>query len=277
MKIYLNGPVSPFKSEGTISLESVQALFNGVEEPVELHINSLGGDVYTSIAICNFLKAFPYPVNIYIDGVCASGASIICTGADKVFAYRNSLFLIHQVSCFVGGNADELSEVVAELRTLDQAVYNSYLEKFKGNGKQLWDIIKRGKMLNAEQSLEYGFIDEILDRVSESAAQYNNDSQLQYYDMTGFLKSKQEHNGHVVRIEKNDVDKVIKVDNGAVTCDKVDKGDKGDTAENVAVTTDKADKGDKVNTVNRVIQSEPANRSNLIHNILLSLQKVNHN
>ena len=64
------------------------------DTPINLHINSLGGDVFDGMAIYNVLKKRTATTTVYIEGIAASIATIISLGADEVIMAENSLFMI---------------------------------------------------------------------------------------------------------------------------------------------------------------------------------------
>ena len=63
--------------------------------PINLRINSLGGDVFNGMAIYNVIKKREAKTTVYIEGIAASIATIIALGADEVVMSENSLFMIH--------------------------------------------------------------------------------------------------------------------------------------------------------------------------------------
>ncbi|HCM13154.1 MAG TPA: Clp protease, partial [Lachnospiraceae bacterium] len=89
---------------------------------VNVHINSPGGDVFESIAICNLFKQYDGDITIIDDALAGSGASIIATAGKKVIMYTNSMQMIHNAWTYAAGNADELRKVANDLDKIDTAV-----------------------------------------------------------------------------------------------------------------------------------------------------------
>lgn len=71
-------------------LKSHKALSEIEGKDLDVHINSPGGDVFESIAICNLLKQYDGNVDIYIDAMAGSGASVIAT-AEKIYTCTATL------------------------------------------------------------------------------------------------------------------------------------------------------------------------------------------
>ena len=68
---------------------------------ITVKLNSCGGDLYTGIAIHNALKALSGEVNVVVEGIAASAASVIMCAGDTVTVYPGSLVMIHGVSVFL--------------------------------------------------------------------------------------------------------------------------------------------------------------------------------
>ncbi|WP_413770427.1 head maturation protease, ClpP-related, partial [Vibrio vulnificus] len=67
----------------------------GDVETNNLHINSPGGSVFEGIAIYNMLKNNPAQINVYVDALAASIASVIAMSGDNIFMPSNSMLMIH--------------------------------------------------------------------------------------------------------------------------------------------------------------------------------------
>lgn len=139
------------------------ALADLKDKDINIHINSPGGDVFESIAICNLLKQHSKNVTITIDALAASGASVICMAADKVIMPANSMMMIHKAWTWVDGNADDLRKVANDLDKMDNAVLASYKDRFVGTEEELKALIKESSWFTADECKSLGFCDEILD------------------------------------------------------------------------------------------------------------------
>lgn len=131
-------------------------------QDVNVHINSNGGDCFESIAICNLLKQHKGAVNVYIDSMAGSGASIIATAGKSVFMYANCLQLIHKGWSVIAGNADELRKEADGLDKIDAAQRASYMSKFVGTEDELTKLMVDANPLTAAECLAFGLCSEIL-------------------------------------------------------------------------------------------------------------------
>ncbi|EEK42004.1 Clp protease [Bacillus cereus m1293] len=132
---------------------------------INIHINSPGGDVFESIAIHNLLKNHKAKVNVYIDGLAASGGSVIAMAADKIVMPKNTMMMIHKAWTYAAGNSEDLRKVANQLEKIDTAVTESYTTRFVGEKNELETLLAEETWLTAEECKTFGFCDEISDEI----------------------------------------------------------------------------------------------------------------
>ena len=161
--------------ENIISAKGVKnALKNLKGKNINVHINSGGGDVFESIAIGNLLKQHDGKVNIVIDGLAGSGASVVAMAGEKISMFPNSMMMIHKAWTLALGNADELRKTANDLDKIDSAVKASYKNRFVGTEEELNDLIAEESWLTAEECLAFGFCDEVIEESAEENAPQNS-------------------------------------------------------------------------------------------------------
>lgn len=162
-KFYLYGTISSYESKDTVTSKNVRDFLAGaVGNTVDIHINSPGGSVFESVAIYNNLKQSNKKVNIYIDGIAASGASIVAMAGSQVFMAQNAMFMIHRALTGIIGNSSDLREMADLLDKINQTLIKTYLERFKGSEQQLRQFFNDETYFTADECLEYGFIDKVV-------------------------------------------------------------------------------------------------------------------
>lgn len=171
-ELYLYGTIrqASWYDEDGLYISSKQVKDKLVElkgKNINVHINSNGGDVFESIAICNLLKQHDGEVNIYIDAMAGSGASIIATAGKGVYMYDNSMQMVHKAWTIALGNADELRKLAVDLDKVDAAVKASYMSKFVGTEEELETLIADESYLTAEECFAFGLCTEIIKDASE--------------------------------------------------------------------------------------------------------------
>lgn len=152
--------------EGTTDkgIKRVLDSLDGKEE-IDVVINSNGGDVFQGIAIGNLLKANKAKINIIINGVAASAASIIAMAGDTIQIYPNAQLMIHRASTWAEGNVDVFRQTADQLESIDKSVKASYQSRFNGTDDELDELLIAEKYMDAETAVNYGLVDEIINDV----------------------------------------------------------------------------------------------------------------
>ena len=158
-------------NSASASLVVAQLLFLESEDPdkeISLYINSPGGSITDGMAIVDTINYIKCPVSTICVGMAASmGAVLLASGAKgKRFATPNAEILIHQplISGGLSGQTTEI-KIHADHMVRTREKLNRILSK--NTGKPLEQIEKdteRDHYMTAEEALEYGLIDGILDK-----------------------------------------------------------------------------------------------------------------
>ena len=173
-ELYIYGTIRaalPWDSEDENTHISAKAVRDKLKEipsdkDLNVHINSRGGEVFESISIRNLLIQHEGEVNIIIDGLAGSGASVVATAGD-VIMFENTMQMIHKAWGMAIGNSDDMLKMAADLEKIDESVLASYLKKFVGEKEELKELIADGTWLTAEEALAFGFADKIWEEVEE--------------------------------------------------------------------------------------------------------------
>lgn len=156
-------------NDTTASLVIAQLLFLESQDPdkdISLYINSPGGSVSAGLGIYDTMQYIKCDVSTICVGMAASmGAFLLAAGAKgKRYCLPNSEVMIHQPLGGAKGQATEI-EIAAKhiLRTKEKL--NKILAERTGKPyEQLIKDTDRDNWLSAEEALEYGLIDKILER-----------------------------------------------------------------------------------------------------------------
>ncbi|BDI32215.1 MAG: ATP-dependent Clp protease proteolytic subunit [Capsulimonas sp.] len=148
-----------------------QFLFLEKEDPdkdIEVYINSPGGSVIAGLAIYDTMRHIKPDIATTCVGMAASMGAVLLSGGTKGkrTSLPNSRIMIHQTSGGVQGTAADIQIQVREM--------NRYLEKLtqilaENCGREFSQVAKdidRDYWMSAEEGVEYGIIDEVLNRPS---------------------------------------------------------------------------------------------------------------
>ena len=156
-------------NDATASLVVAQLLFlegQDAEKDIHLYINSPGGSVTAGMAIYDTMQYIKPDVSTICIGMAASmGAFLLAGGAKgKRYALPNAEVMIHQPSGGARGQATEI-QIVAEniLRTRERL--NRILAENTGKPIEVIALdTERDNFMTAQEALEYGLIDKVLDK-----------------------------------------------------------------------------------------------------------------
>lgn len=140
-----------------------EELKNANNKPLNIYINSNGGEVFEGFAIYNVIKRYGGKKTVYIDGLAASIASVIALAGDKVVMNKASMFMIHNASGGCYGNAEEMKKVVEALEQINSVIKDIYIAKTGLSIEKLTELMDNETFLTPKECLEYGFCDEIVE------------------------------------------------------------------------------------------------------------------
>jgi ATP-dependent Clp endopeptidase proteolytic subunit ClpP len=129
--------------------------------PIYLHINSYGGCIFSALNAIDYIEACNVPVYTIIEGSTASAGTLISVCGKKRFIRPNAHMLIHQLSSECWGKMSEIEDEVSNLKALMVKLKSIYKEHTGIPKNELKRLLKHDLWLNAEQSLEYGLVDEL--------------------------------------------------------------------------------------------------------------------
>lgn len=132
-------------------------------ETIELHVNSVGGDVGEGVAIYNLLRKKAQDgsrIIGYVDGMAYSVAMNIIMACDEIHMGLGTSMFLHNPWTYCSGNADQLRNVADQLDALADASTQLYLSRSKNlTEESLKEMMKKETMLAPNTCLEYGFCD----------------------------------------------------------------------------------------------------------------------
>lgn len=132
---------------------------------IDVRINSVGGEVYTGIAIFNALRQSKADIHIYIDGIAASMASAIALCGKPVEMSQYARLMIHTVRGGCWGTKKDMADCIQQLDALEGTLCSMYAEKLGRSEEEIRSQYFDGEdhWLSAQEALAQGFIDGIYD------------------------------------------------------------------------------------------------------------------
>lgn len=163
-KLFIEGEIT-----AASACEFVRAIMLLVKEdadkPIDIYINSPGGEVNAGLLIYDTLKGVKTEINLHCIGMAASMAAIILAGGKKGhrFILRHSRTMIHEplISGGVGGSATSIkrtAESIMETKRISVELLASDTGKTR---KEVEAAISFDNYMNAEESIAFGLCDTI--------------------------------------------------------------------------------------------------------------------
>lgn len=161
--LYLDGVIAQESWFGDeVTPQAFKAELNAGDQPVTVHINSIGGDCIAASQIYTMLMEYPADVIVQIDGVAASAASVIAMAGTKVCMSPTSLMMVHNPWTSASGDTEDMLKAIALLDEVKESIINAYQLKTGMGRQELSDIMDAETWMNANRALELGFCDEVL-------------------------------------------------------------------------------------------------------------------
>lgn len=157
-QIYIYDEIGYF---GVSSADFIRDLAD-VNGPIDVHLNSPGGEVFDGVAIYNALLA-RRDVNVFIDGIAASIASVIAMAGNPVQMARQASIMIHDPFCMAIGNAQDLRDLAEQLDRTGHQISQIYSEH-TGKPESYWrEIMKAETWYDLQEALDVGLVDKAID------------------------------------------------------------------------------------------------------------------
>ncbi|MSR41480.1 MAG: ATP-dependent Clp protease proteolytic subunit [Phycisphaerales bacterium] len=149
-----------------------QLLYLALDNPdaeVSIYVNGVGGSVTDGLAIIDTMRAIPCSVATYVVGCAPSMSSMIaaCGTKGRRFATRHAWHMMHQgrIGGVIEGQVTDLEIEARHMQVLEDRCNKLYAEMTSKTLEQITEDCDRDRWLNAEEMLEYGLIDSIIERV----------------------------------------------------------------------------------------------------------------
>jgi ATP-dependent Clp protease, protease subunit len=130
---------------------------------VRMKMKTNGGDVFEAFAIHDAVRDLPNRSEVDIIGASASAGTIIAAAADYRRISKNSRYLVHLTQSGVEGNKNQMRQRADELDSFDAQLTEIYKKQITKSEEDLLALLGQEKWLTAEEALEWGFVDEIIE------------------------------------------------------------------------------------------------------------------
>lgn len=171
MKINVKGTIIPNDDQWIYDLFDIDAtsperVLKGITaaaekgEPLEVYINSGGGDIFAASEIYSAIREYSGDVKIHVVGLAASAASVIaCAGKSDISP--TAQIMVHNVSSVASGDYHDMDKMSEILQKVNETIANAYITKSGMAKEKALEIMDKETWLTADEAVELGLIDEI--------------------------------------------------------------------------------------------------------------------
>ena len=135
---------------------------NAAEGDIDLWINSPGGDCYAAAQIYNMLMEYKGNVNVKIDGIAASAASVVAMAGSTVEISPLGLMMLHNPMTVSIGDTHEMERTITFLSEIKESIINAYEIKTGLSRAKISRLMDAETWMNAKKAVELGFADSVL-------------------------------------------------------------------------------------------------------------------
>jgi ATP-dependent Clp protease protease subunit len=162
--IFLGTPIE----DQVANLVVAQLLHLEAEDPekdISIYINTPGGSIYSGLAIYDTMRFVKPNIQTMCVGVAMSMGSLLLAGGakGKRAALPNSRILIHQPSAGFEGQSTDIEIHAREILKVRERIDSIYAEHTGRSQEEVRADMERDRFFTAEQALEYGLIDRVLE------------------------------------------------------------------------------------------------------------------
>ncbi len=181
-----------FGIQATSPADVRKAIDDAKGEDLEVEINSGGGDVLAGNEIYTALRMYKGKVTNIIVGMAASAASYIASARNCIMT-PVGFYMIHNASGGAKGDYHAMDKESEVLQTVNKAITAAYMEKTKMSQDDLLALMDKETWLTAEQAVEYGFVDSIIEnqeylqRANQGIGFFNGKTPVAIYNSTQVL------------------------------------------------------------------------------------------
>lgn len=131
--------------------------------PIDLRINSAGGNVWDGLAIKTAIDEWKGRKTASIDGMAASVASWMAMGCDEIRAPKHAQLFVHRAWGICMGNDKDMLRSANDLLKTSNQIAQIYADRSGMSAEDCLDLMDKETLMTGEEAYNYGFIDRLTD------------------------------------------------------------------------------------------------------------------
>lgn len=147
---------------GTTAKDFAAELADLDVDTLDVYVSSIGGEVFDGIAIYNTLRAHKATVNVRVDSMAASIASVIVQAGDTRSMLTGSQMMIHNASGLGWGSADDLRQMAEILDKQTSIIAEIYAERSGDPAAGFLELMAAETWFSAAEAVDVGLADKVV-------------------------------------------------------------------------------------------------------------------
>lgn len=180
-------------------------------KPIEIHMNSYGGDPYAMLRLYDEILACPCQVKFFGGGAIMSAATWIMAVCDERYLHQNATVMVHDGSEGYDGKHTDVQITASEMKRLQDKLYDIY-EANSRMPKEFWqDVCQRDLYLTASEAVSLGLADKLIEPKKRGNLRKMRQASMKKAPETGEMRKlvnelyKRINKVKVPKIELNDI------------------------------------------------------------------------
>ena len=199
----INGPIAEDSwVDDEVTPQVFQDELNQGKGPIDIWLNSPGGDCVAASRIYTMLMNYPDDVNVKIDGIAASAASVIAMAGTKVSMAPTAMIMIHNPLTIVGGQKEDLDQAVQMQTETKESIINANELKTNLPREKISSMMDDETWMNVNKAIELGFADNMLGQDKDVTDCYSYSDKQSELVLLNKLKPQTKSNISVKSLQK---------------------------------------------------------------------------
>lgn len=175
----------------------------GETEPIHLHINSDGGDIFAGNEIYNALMEHKGKVRVSVGALAASMASVIAMAGDEISIAENGMLMVHDPWTIFLGDAEEMRKTADTLDDLKAGIVKAYQRQTNLDPAAIAALMSDETWMTAEEAQQLGFVDSIIQGDKADTEQARNFSNIGRFRNSAAFINQLRRNNNSVKTKEN--------------------------------------------------------------------------
>lgn len=144
---------------GVLAADFVRDLQAIDADTVNVRISSPGGSVFEALAMHASLRNLEAKVNVIVDGLCASAATVVAMAGDAISTAPGSMWMVHDALGTVQGNASDMQQMADLLDKTSANIADLYASRAGGEAKAWRTTMQAETWYTADEAVSAGLAD----------------------------------------------------------------------------------------------------------------------